>query len=78
MLKAQMTRLADGLDEGYERKRGVKHDFMAFKLSNQKMEFLCTELGRLGVDQSLDICFGHSEVGASHRSSSRDVELAIQ
>lgn len=65
---------------GMQGRGGGKHDFMALKLSSQKMEFLCAELGRLGVDQSLDICFRYSEVGTgtSFRSSSGDDELAVQ
>lgn len=45
-------RFADGLNEAYERKKRVNDGFMAFNLSNQKTEFLFTELGSLAVEQS--------------------------
>lgn len=57
-----MMRFADGLYKLYERKRGVKDDFMTLNLSNEKMEFLFIELGSLGVEQPLGICFRHSKL----------------
>ena len=52
MFKVEMTGSADKLDDAYERKRRVKDGLIAFNLSNKKMEFVFTELGSLGLEQS--------------------------
>lgn len=51
MFKVEMTGSADKLDDAYERRKGVKDGLTVFHL-NKKMQFVFTELGSLGLEQS--------------------------
>lgn len=51
MFKVEMTGSADKLDDAYERRKRVKDGLTVFHL-NKKMQFVFTELGSLGLEQS--------------------------